>query len=269
MTEAPTTEAPKTDDPRLGIGGNNPPFEVELAERRAPLKARVENLIVRMMEAPNPVETPEQHELCVALKSEADGLLKEIESEHEEEKGPLAAKTKVIDAFFLTKGLKGRLEPQKNTIAQRNGKYQDDLAKQRAKQAQEAAEEAAKLAAAKVDEAAALEAEGRHTEASVKMEGAQAQEQHAQALASQAQAPTKDLGRTFTAAGSSSLIITATPVVDPDKIDLEKLRPFLAIDALETAVRAMIRAKGLKAQDLLDGKLAVAGLSFERKVTGR
>lgn len=269
MTEASqATEAPATEAP-AGLGHNNPPFSVELAERQAALKLKVEALIGEANALPAVIETEDQHERATGIVKRAAETLKEIETAHGDEKKPFSEKTKVIDEFFLTKGLKGRLEPTKNLIAGRNGAYQDRLAQKRAEELAEEAKRNAAAAQQRMSEAATLEDQGRHTEAAVAMEGAQALDIEAGNAAIRSEGPAKELGRSFTSAGTSSLIITATPIVDGDEVDLEKLRPFLAIDALEAAVRAMVKAKGLKPQQLLDGALVVKGVTFKRNATSR
>lgn len=253
------------------IGHNNPPvdFRVELAERQAGLKLRAEALLAEAGAHPASIETAEQHEAAATTAKALAEILREVGVEHTKEKAPFIDKTNAIDEFFLTRGLKGRLEPVSRKIALLNGAYQQRLADARRKAAEEEAKAAADAAAAKAKEAADLEAAGRHTEAEVKLEGAMAQEQVAGQAAYRAGATDTDLGRSYTAAGTSSLNVTAKPVVDADKVDLEKLRPFLSIDALEAAVRNMARAKGMKHGDLLDGKMPIAGVTFERVAMAR
>lgn len=270
MSDPITQPADPHPDPTHQLGANNPPpFRVELAERNALLKARVDSALGLAKAMPAVIETQEQHEAAVAFAGTATTLLADITTTHTKEKAPLKEKTDAIDEFFLSKGLKGLLEPEKARISRLNGAYQDQLAQARQKELDDAAEAARQAAAAKVEEAATLEAAGRHTEASVQMEGAQAQEDHAAVLSSQAAAPVKDLGRSYTSFGTSSLVVAAKPVIDPDKIDLEKLRPFLAMDALERAVNGLIKARGFKPPQLLAGELKVEGLTFERDAKSR
>jgi hypothetical protein len=261
--------AQETTTDRHGIGGNSPPFEVVLAERQAPLKLRVDALINEANSLPAVIETPEQHVAATTFLQNAKTALADAAAAHTVEKAPFKAGGDACDKFFLSAGLKGRLEPLTRTIANKNGAYQDRLAQARAKELREAQEKAEAEMQAKLDEAAALESQGRHTEAAVKMEGADAQEQRAAAKGQRATMAPKDLGRTHTEAGTSSLIIGAKVVIDGDVVDLEKLRPFLPVDALETAVRAMIKVKGLKPQQLLDGALVIKGVTFERTATSR
>jgi hypothetical protein len=251
------------------LGHNNPPFAVELAERQGPLKLRVDALIQQAEALPKEIETEEQHLAAALFLRDATSTLVDVASAHTTEKAPLKLKTDAIDEFFLSKGLKGRLEPLKNAISSRNGAYQLKLAEERRQEQIRIANEQAAAAAKRVEEAAALETAGRHTEAAVKMEGAQAQEVMANNAEIKAAAPARDLGRTYSGAGTSSLVVGAEPVVDMDTVDLDKLRPFLKLADIEAAVKALAKARGLKPQDLLDGKLSIKGVTFNKTANSR
>lgn len=258
---------PESIPARHEIGANRPPIEVRLAEDHGPLKLRVDALLIEAGSIPAKIETPEQFEAATTTQRALAAALKDVETAHTAEKATVAPIVRAIDGFFLTNGLKGRLEPTLRVIANRNGAYQAELAEAKRREEAARAAEAAEAARKKLDEAAELEAAGRHTEAAVRTEGALAQDMEAEKAAHRAGGSDTTLGRVYTGAGTSSLKITAKIVVDSDTVDLEKLRPYLPLAALEEAVRQMARVKNLKHQDLLDGKLPIKGVTYEKQAT--
>lgn len=256
-----------------GPGHNNPPESMAaiLTEKHAPLRAEVQAVIDEIA-ALTVVETEEQHDTAVALGKRAADLLKRIETTHAVEKAPLKLKVDAIDAFFLSKGLKGALEPKRGQLQRVDGAYLQKVAAAEQARRLEAARLAQEEADARAKEAAEAETKGHNVLADVKMEAAIAAEGDADKRHAEAMAPTRELSRTFTQAGNAALrTVVKVKSIDRDTVDLEALRPFFKDEDIEAAIRALVKTRGWKGADLVGDAPAksIKGVVFHEQAVSQ
>lgn len=231
-----------TIDPRLTIGGNNPPPLREiLAERFARTSMEIDQLAKRADGAPKKVVDDEQFGAVGDIAKDARTLSKSIEEKRKVEKEPFLQGGRDVDAFFGT--LTDRVKRIADTLQARADEYA------RAKAAEERRkreEEARRLAAEeqRQREIAEREAERNRPTASAKHEDrANYAQERAAAAAAGAEARAAELTRTRSAAGTVASARTSWDfeITDIGKVPLDTLRPFIKREHIEQAIRSFVR----------------------------
>lgn len=247
-----------------GIGHNNPPppsFSAEITERHGKLKVRLEALKVRVEALPAELTTPLHHDQAVAIVKDFVALERDVTDAHSTEKAPLSEKVKVIDGFFLTRGLSGLIDPLKRSVALKDGVYLEAKAE---REREAARQEAARLEAeaqARHQEAADAENLGQNTVAEVKLDAALAAEGDADRAAARAEASTATLARTYSSQGTASLKYDLEVDIDSAAVDLEKLRAYLPLATLQAAAKAWAKMQNVKAETFKKGNTATQPLT--------
>lgn len=177
-------------------------------------------------------------------------VIKNGEAARVKEKDPYLKTERAIDAFF--KGIETRLAKAAGVLERRVHEHQmRKLAEERRRREQEAAEREreADEARKKMERARSIE---KVAEREIEAHLADMRAQQADAMT---QAKPADMVRTRVEGGP---LVTASrvpfvDVTDYDKLDLEKLRPYIARDALMRAVRAWARLTNH--QEKMDGAI--------------
>jgi hypothetical protein len=234
-------------NPRAEIGGNAPPSALELL--REDLDAKCASLIkdrdfwlARAGAEPEEITTPAEASSAAQLAKDVRTALKDIEAAHKLAKAPYLDGGRLVDAHFKAIGepltTLGNILGRRMTLYQRKVENEERMRREavaaKAREEALAAEAAAMEAERGADEIAhrrALEAQQR---AALKVE--QAEEAAA--------APAAELSRVRSPLGATMSLRTEWVHSELDRatLDLEALRPYLAIDALDKAVRAAIKA---------------------------
>ena len=269
-------------NPREVIGGNNPPgplatdadflaqealaIRANLETEHAALKARAAELLDSFATAPATVDNDEDAGKVAQLRKMLRECGTALETQRKAEKGWYDQLAAVAHGWFVD--VMDPLRKALVTLGERETAFLDAKAKREA-EARRAAEKAAaeKAAAAKreAEEAerqrkalADMAAKAKSEEEAARIAEAQADAdaeaqriRDAQLLAEaevsqarQASAATpSSMARSQSAYGASSSLRYAWAFrVDKDKVDLEKLRPYLTVADLEKAIRAAIKA---------------------------
>lgn len=241
-----------TDNTRANIGHNNPPaLDVVLKDRYEPLTKRVKAWEKKAKAAD---QDPKTLEDCLALdKLVADGatLAGEAKTAQEKEKEEPAKMVKIIDGFFLSKGIVGQITPLKDTLNTASAKRKVAIA--RAEQAKAEAKALADKKAADELEAKGRAAEDRGEYRLADQHFAKADDRAASAQSNTAVAQQDLASATRVETGGIRAAATAkmkcASVIKAD-LDLEALRPYLKpadlVDAVNAALKldASFRVKG-------------------------
>lgn len=219
-----------------------------LAEDNKDLMKRREELLASTARMPATVDNEETAAKFVDMRRLWKALESVAEDRRSEAKAPYWDGGKAVDGFFAT--IKDVVAAEVKKIDNAQTKYMREKAdKERrereaeARKAQEAAEAAAKRAA---DEAAKADDEKGIAEAEKAQEEAMAAHEEALRATDKAGGSAADLSRVRGTYGSTSSLRTVWTFrdLDREKLDLQKLRPYLPLDALEKAMRAYIKAGG-------------------------
>lgn len=215
--------------------------------------------------------TPEDDEACTALGRDMAVLLSEIEAKRLEINQPYLDTTNAINGFF-NKDLRDAIGPARDALRKLAGKRVDHRADLEQKRLAEEAETRRKESEAKLAEAAAAETAGSHVRAEIKTEQALHHEQAADQIEARvANASHQDLGRTSTASGTMTGTRKLAFEIDRATVDLEALRAFLPMDALERAVTAFNGLNGnrmaVNKRDM-EIKTPIKGVTFRAETTG-
>lgn len=221
---------------------NSPPsLKTILAENYAELALDVETIAARATAAPRAIKSADDLNSIAALVTDARALNKTVDAKRKAEKDPHLQAGREVDQFFAIFG--ERLE-RIQTFYQR---IADDHA--RAKAAEErrrAEEEARKLreeAVRQAEIARRAEEAGRAKTAETHGARAEVAQERAELADAIAAAPAADLVRERTESGVLSTAKTewTFEIVDLAKVPLEALRPYLKRDAIEAAIRALVK----------------------------
>jgi hypothetical protein len=241
-------------DPRLGIGGNNPPeptiaerFTTALTETYCLELAKVEPIAKRANEAPEKVTTDEELKLWTSIYLDADTLASSLDASRLAEQRPMVAALKTVFGPTLE-----RLE----RITSHARKLGDDFNREKVRKEKAAREaEQARLRAEAVEKRRQAEIAAEFGDVEQVVEHAQeAAQVEAQAAQIAAEAPkTADVARVRTDDGAMS---TAKgewkfEITDYSKIDLNALRPYLVTKDVEKAIAKAVKA--LKEHAKFDG----------------
>lgn len=271
-------------NPRERIGGNEPPPEERIVhvptpeEISASLKvtqraalAEITKLANRCKKLTAPIETEDQAKTAQDTYKDLHGALKDWNGTRVAEKEPYLAAERAVDSYFQAVRERGNevlaalnavlAEFLQRKEAAKRAKREAEAARARAEE-EKRRREAAALAEKERQEREALQAAEREqrTKDAAKLrrqvdatqekrlfadEVADGSAINTRAAEARATAPSAELARTR---GDSSLGTLRKEfdfvIENADAIPLEELRPFLKIDAIEQAVRAMVRVHG-------------------------
>lgn len=260
-------EAAELVDPRLAIGGNNPPIKERLGDEFEELLATADNLVGRADATVDPTDDKTLGAASDLVKDIAS-LLKRTNGARESEKAPFLNAGREVDSFFMP--IKERAEKAKVALERRVTAYlrrkADEERRQREEEERRARDEARRLfeeaqerdrqaraaeaeaARQKAEENKTAEAEARATQtthevqANLALQDAADAERDANAAGRAAAAKPAELARTR---GESSLATLATvwrfEITDINAIPLEQLRAFIPRADIEKAVRQHVR----------------------------
>ena len=217
-----------------------------LAEDHAEILDRADQLVHAVGNVPKTIEDEETSGRAAEFVRQIAACAKQVTEKRTDCKKPYLDGGRAVDAFF--KPVTEELEKAKKTVNGRLTGYlqeQERIARQKAeeearaaRQAEEAARtEAEKAAAAATSEEDRAEADRKQQEADAKAD---------EARRSAAAAATASAGPVHGNYGGSSSLRTAWKgeITDINAIPLERLRQYLAPDALEKAIRGFIRDGG-------------------------
>lgn len=215
-----------------------------LADENQDILRRREELLAGFSRAPETVETDEVAGKVSDFVKQVDAATKLVESRRKAAKEPALAAGRTVDGFFqpitdsLAKArdtLKGRVEIYLRKKAAEEQRRRDEEARRAEEERKRAEAEALKAAAEQPTEVAETKID----------EAIAAQQAAAQATAA-TEAKPAELSRTRGEFGSVSSLRTVWvgEIEDKAKLDLDALRPYLATDAIEKALRAFVRAGG-------------------------
>jgi len=247
----------EVENPRAVIGGNEPPpsdLAEILRERNQHLFLAVDPIAARANLQPQEITTDEQNFALGEVIKDAGIALRGLEAVRVTEKAPYLAACRTVDETF--KVGTSRLEKIIDRLGQRASKFAHAkkvearrLADEEAKRLRDE-EERQREIARRADEAGRAKTAAKH--------GGKAEDLSSRAEAAEKIATTKtaDLTRTSSDTG---LVATASDkwdfrVADWSKVDLAALRPFIAVEALEKALRAHMR--------IHKGSMPIAGVEF-------
>lgn len=227
---------------RHAIGGNHPPVAELLGTAYADLAEQVETALASAGRAPESVTDDATLGKFGDLVRHLTKLGKEADDARKDEKEPFLTAGRDVDGFFNP--MVGNLVDAKKTLLSRQTVY---LAK---KEAEERAKREAAEKAARDDEAERLRAaeaaqdQGRFDDADKHL--AQAAEAEVRAVEAGANVKPAELVRTYSSGGSVSTLKKewTFAVESRETIPLDTLRPYLAADAVDKAIRAFVKAGG-------------------------
>ncbi len=241
------------DDARPDIGHNRPPSDADilrerLAERYAEIIARRDELLEAFGRAPETVDDDDTARRVADFVKQLTSAAKTADGVRVKEKEPHLQGGRLVDAFFKVvtdelgkakKAMEARLTVYQRKVAEEERKRREEAERVAREEAERARKEAEDRAAALTNEAdlsAAVEAEEAAERAAA---AARLAERDAEAKAADLSRTRGDLG------GVASLRTTWTfREMNRDRIDLEALRPHLAVDSIEKALRSYIKAGG-------------------------
>lgn len=245
----------KAENPRAVAGGNNPPtFPEELATRNKTLFDAVEPLAVRANALPKTIGNDDENFSFGEVIKDATAALKKIEEARVAEKEPHLTAGRTVDETF--KPAKDRLSKIISALSQRADAYAHQKKVEARRKAQEE-EDRLRAEAEKSRREADLDAEfGYADEAEARTDVAENLDFRADQAAQVASAKASDLTRTRSDSGA---LATASDkwdfrVADWSKVDIAALRPFIAVEVLEKALRQHIR--------IHKGSMPIAGVEF-------
>ena len=242
-----------TDTALAERGHNVPPSDAEILSARLAEKydgtiKRRDELLASALRAPPEVADEGAAGKFADLIKLITACTKNAEAERVAEKEPHLAAGRAVDGFF--KRITDELAGAKKTLEQRLTTYQrkkaEDERRRREEEERLRREEAERLAR----EAAAREAELKNEDdlaAAIAAEEA-AKQADADAVKAKREASAKaaDLSRSRSDIGSVASLRTYWDFdgLDRETVDLEALRPYIALAAIEAAMRGFIRAGG-------------------------
>lgn len=253
-------------------GANQPPpLEAILEEKYAPLRIELAEVTKAIAALPAKIDNDADHSKAAELQTALSSLKKRIKFGHTVEAEEAAKIKSTVDVFFLTRGLTGEVTTQEQSLTRLTGAYLAAKAEKRRLEEQAEANRLREEADAKIAAAAKAEEEGKNTIAEVQQKAAETIDRAADNAQARASAPAADLARTRTDVGTSSLQYSVDCEPDRDTVDLEKLRPYLQLDAIKAAIGGYLRTNGLKAntEDVAKANAALKGAGLTLVAKGR
>lgn len=256
---------------REGIGHNMPPDPItilrnDLAEKAVGLIMRRKEIEARLPHVPERIDDDETAGKVADFIKVAMAAHKAAEGMRVAEKEPHLAAGRAVDGFFKSE-LTDPLEKVKKALEPRLTDYQRRKAEEERRLRLEAERVAREEADRRAREAAAAAA-SMQTEADLPAAIAAEEQAHiAQADVAQAErasgAKSAELSRARGEYGAvASLRETwVGEIVDRDKLDLERLRPYLPLDGLQKAVNGAVKA-GIR--DLAGARIHLQATSVVR-----
>ena len=231
-------------DPRLGIGGNNPPTDAEilretLAEKNADILQRAADLIAAADRAPDKIEDDETKEKITDFLGSIAKCEKALEGKRISEKEPYLTLGRVVDGFF-------KLHTDKLAKARAKVKPALDARlvwereQERKRQLEEAAEKK-RLADEQAAAAAALEQANMPKHAEKAMDAAVATEQQANRMEQKAAGKISVTARGSDGASASLRSVWKIECTDRNALDLELIRHHLTADAIQQALNSVLK----------------------------
>lgn len=222
---------------------------------------RANDLAQAFLRVPDKIEDEETNKRAADFAKKIAAHMKVLEGGHGTEKRPYLDGGRAVDGFF--KGMIDTLKQCKTTVESRQTQFArtkaDAERRRREEEARLAREQAEREAQEALERASAMPTK----EANAALDSAIAAQDHAETLADAAQANAADLSRTRTDNGVVSSLKTQWKgeLTDRNTLDLDKLRPYLPLDALDKAISAYVRAGGRE--------LAGANIFEDMKVVNR
>lgn len=229
-------------------GHNNPPedtpeeeFRRRMADDHTDLINEAEKLATGK---PKPCVDDAYADRLTTFTQKLTKTIARIEEVRKTEKAPIIKQGAVIDGYF--NGVKARLEATK--LAAKASL--DPYLKKKAADEQRARVEAAAQMQAQADALAAsqkaLYDAGRPVEAGEAGRAANKIEKHAERLVQTAQYQTANVAQVKASSGASASLRTRTvaEIVDRNTLDLEKLRPYFDVAALQKALDMFVKTGG-------------------------
>lgn len=216
-------------------GDNRPPADADpllerLSEQHADIKERADQLLEAEARLPDSLTDATVGAVSDYVR-QIKACAKWADDTRKAEKEPFLVAGRTVDGWAAR-----LIEPLKAAAKRAEGRVAAFLRARELEERRRMREEAERLAA----EAKALRAAGDRQQAQEIRAEARDLREHAR------DAKAADLVRTHTGMGGVSTLQTVWEfqILDLDRIDLETLRPHLAVEALEKAIRAYIRAGG-------------------------
>ncbi|WP_244396161.1 hypothetical protein [Afipia carboxidovorans] len=243
-----------TEDPRLGIGGNNPPAEFSLEDLVTALPAtlaeafakriadEVEPIANRANEAPERFASDEDLAAATEIVNDAQAAWNEFEKLRKNQKDPFKRGGEEVDDFFRPP--LQRLTRIKDAFAKRATDYNREKrrkAEEAARVERERLEREAEEARKKAAEAAEF---GDQDEAIEHLQTAATVETKIEEVASAPAIPAEDMTVRGASGGTArSRTEWAFEIEDFSKIDLNALRDFIAPEAVDKALKAYVKLR--------------------------
>lgn len=230
-----------TTDPRLGVGGNNPPtFKETMSEKYGSVFAALEPLADLADEAPEKITGPDELAKVSDIVREARRLHGEIEEIRKKEKQPLLDETTKLDAYFTAR--KAPVKRVWDAMQKLADAYQaevDRLARaEAARKVREAQEEADRQRAIAEAEAARNRPQAAAKHAEKAAEAIRAVES-ATSFATQSAA---EVTRLRTEGGTTSATTEwLFEIEDYAKVDLNAVRAYIPRERVEMAIKGFIK----------------------------
>ncbi len=249
-------------NPRAQMGGNNPPLLETLADTNKaligeidPIALRANKLSTDIKAADGVIKDEDQLGIVAELVTDTIALSKRIEARRVVEKEPYLTAGREVDGFFAT--FKERLGRIEQVFADLSTAYQR---KKAADERARAEAEAARLRAE--EERLRIAADAAKRPATTEKKHEQADEIAAQADAAEARAASTnhELAKVKTATGvtTGAKTVWKFSITDYEAIPLDKLRPYLKREQIETALTAFVKIHKAAA--------ALPGVHFEEDV---
>ena len=227
---------------------NQPPLEELILEESGELTARRDNLLASADRAPAVIGDEETSGKMADLIRLMSACTKAAEAARVARKEPFLASGRLVDAIY--KRITDPLDMTKKRIEGRLTLYQrakaEEERRRREAEARRQAEDAARQRR-EAEEAARKAQTDQQLDKAISADE-MARQAEADAIAAQKAADAKaaDMSRTRGDYGAVASLRTFWDMTDLDRttIDLETLRPFLPLDAIEKAVRTFIKTGG-------------------------
>lgn len=233
-----------TDDSRHGIGGNMPPeptLKERLTETYAPMIAEVDRIAEVATALPKVVGNDKDLDRVGVVVKDAKAMAKRLDGARKAEKKEFDDKGKEVQAHFNP--VIERLGLIAERLEDRATAYQREKLAAERREREEAARKLREKEEAERRKAQQAEDAGRAAVAGRAEDRAEIAGQRAAELEDQAAGSAADLTRTRGASGTLATSKTTLDfrIVDIAKVNLETLRPYLDREAIEKAIRSLLR----------------------------
>ncbi len=230
-------------NPRAVIGGNAPPTQEDLLRaNNAELLARVPPLLERAEKLPKAIKIPKHLETYGAFVVDAEALVKDLEKQREIDKKPHWDAGKAVDKFFGdVKTSIATVIASVQGVANAYAKEQQRLERERQAAEEARLREAQRLADQRAADAARARPAAPSSDSLLDDEDELDVAPPEVAVA----APSGPVFSDKMTLGNDVTLSTSAPwvgeIVDIEKLDLEKLRPYIARKDLEAALTRFVK----------------------------